>query len=238
MTGFAEHIVHMKYFLLAVFLCWGVEISAAQAEETFAELKTVGVGAIEADPDIASIPITVRVLDDDPGIVAERISTIISAVMDTLRSLGVDDSAIPGRSFAISTNHQSYQRDEPDYRADATLELTTRALDSLGVFVGAAIAAGATDISTIRFDTSERPRYREDALRLAVSAARREAQVVAEANGGSLHRLIRMTTLPETPFRNVYVEYERPLIQTDVLRPSSLTIEARVEATWMMGLDQ
>jgi hypothetical protein len=47
-----------------------------------------------------------------------------------------------------------------------------------------------------------------------------------------------MTTLQENPFRNVYVEYERPLIQTDVLRPSSLTIEARVEATWMMSLAQ
>ena len=221
------------FALVYLFLVTPV-MASAQSGTHFPELKTLGVGAVQAEPDLATIPITVRVLDDSPDVVGERASTIITAIVDTLKALGVHDSAIPSRSFTVSTNRQGTRTGEPDYRADASLQLTTSALDSLGIFIGAAISAGATDISNVRFDTSERPRLREEALKLAVASARREAEIVSEANGGTLGKLMHMTTIQETFVRNVYVEYERPLIQRDVISQSSLTIEARVEARWYM----
>ena len=82
------------------------------------------------------------------------------------------------------------------YRAQNTVQLEIRNLESVGKVIDAVLAAGATNLSALSLYASNTDGARREALQKAVAKARADAEVVASAAGGSLGSLLELTTEP------------------------------------------
>ena len=78
-----------------------------------------------------------------------------------------------------------------------------------GDVIDKALEAGANDVSSIRFDVKDRRAARDQAIKTAFETARRDAEVLAQASGSSLGRLVQLSigghqlgAVAETPSRS------------------------------------
>jgi len=74
------------------------------------------------------------------------------------------------------------------YRARATINVDVRELTLLANIIDTTLTAGATRVSDLRFRSNREEEARGEALRQAVRQARSDAEVLAEAAGGTLGR--------------------------------------------------
>ena len=156
-----------------------------------------GTGTIEIDPDFATMAVGVQVVMDDARSAADSLSLVLDQVMITLEGLGFPADSLTGRRFTVSPSRNALQGGRIEgYSAAANLRLRTFELARLPEIVQSVLDAGATDVNQVIFDSSRRSELREEALRLAMAAAERDATVLAEARGGRLGALLEISTSP------------------------------------------
>jgi uncharacterized protein YggE len=119
--------------------------------------------------------------------------------------------------------------------------------DDLGMvsrIVDVATKVGATSIDRVSYTSSRAEEARLEALAIAVSKARKEAEVMAAAAGGRLGGLALLTTNPAGSNPVLTRGYGVRTIQGAALTteatpdPSDLTITAVVEGHWMFVPNQ
>ena len=81
-----------------------------------------------------------------------------------------------------------------EFLARNTVRAIVRRLDDTGKVIDAALAAGATSIASVQFSSPTADDARRNALAMAVAQAQRDAEVLARAAGGTLGRLLSMST--------------------------------------------
>jgi uncharacterized protein YggE len=82
----------------------------------------------------------------------------------------------------------------PEFLARNTVRATVRRIDDTGKVIDAALAAGATSISSVQFSSPNTDEARRNALAIAVAQAQRDAETIAKASGGTLGRLVSMSS--------------------------------------------
>jgi uncharacterized protein YggE len=104
--------------------------------------------------------------------------------------------------------------------------------------IDAALSGGATQVSNIQFVRSDSKEARRNALALAVADARRDAEVLAQAAGGTLGKLVYITSgISAQPMLSTQLEGAMltgtvsGYPQTPVF-PGDLTISAVASARW------
>jgi hypothetical protein len=213
-----------------------------QAQEARPVIRVAGSGEVPLVPDFATFRIGVRVQDSTAEAAAAAMSSRIDAVVDTLEAMGFPQDSLPTRLFDVSAD-RAYREGNRivGYSAGVTLEVRTFELDRLAEFVGRAITAGATEAGGVRFDSTERSAARAEAIRLALEAAQRDAEVIAEARGGRLGRLIEISTVSggsgRTYVHATEFEMAGPPISGSVLTPDRIKVRASVEVLWELQRD-
>ena len=188
-----------------------------------------GTGTIEIDPDFATMAVGVQVVMDDARSAAD------SLVMITLEGLGFPADSLTGRRFTVSPSRNALQGGRIEgYSAAANLRLRTFELARLPEIVQSVLDAGATDVNQVIFDSSRRSELREEALRLAMDAAERDATVLAEARGGRLGALLEISTSPRA---NSGIMLRGPTTYNDgsMLTPEGIRITATASMTWLLA---
>ena len=84
-----------------------------------------------------------------------------------------------------------------DYQARSVLRLVVTALDSLGRYLDIALTHGATEVSDVDYTSDSVEVAGQRALAQAYGAAYAKAKALAEAAGGNLGPLLRLSTGPE-----------------------------------------
>ena len=213
----------------------------AQDESSGPVIRVVGTATEQVQPDYARISIGVTIQAKTPEEATAIMSQRIATVVDTLVALGFSRDSLPTRVFSIVTDRDYDQGNRVSgYTSALTLLLRTSELRRIAEFIGAALRAGATEIADVSFGSTQVEHAREAALRRAVAAARREATVIAEAQGGTLGSLLQMSTAAdESPFsRSIPLESveftaSRGISSISIM-PQALPITARVTASWRM----
>jgi uncharacterized protein YggE len=218
----------------AMLLVLGADGLAAQdsaGPRAASEIVTSGEGEASLTPDRAVVRIGVQTSARTAAEASSRNAARVQAVIDTLRKLGYRVDSLRTVGFGVTPNYD-YEagRRLVDYQASATLALTVSRLDRLGLTLDGVLAAGATDVSNIMFESNREAEGRATALGRALTTARADATALAAAAGGRLGRLLEVNTLsPVRPMPAMAMEMRA---SNAVLPPQDVVVNVTLQARW------
>ena len=192
--------MHRLILIGALTVLTGGEIAAqapAAGAPSVPEIANSGVGEVKLRPDRATLSVAVVTRATTAAAAgrlnAERMRPLLAA----LRRQSLPDSAITTSGYSVQidyTREPSATRPEiRGYVATNSVRVRLTRLDDLGLVIDTALAAGATGISNVTFESSLARAARQRAIGMAVRDARADAAAAAEAAGGTLGPIIEIS---------------------------------------------
>lgn len=151
-------------------------------------VTAAGQGMIYDTPDRAEISFSIQTEDASASTAQEKNSETVAAVMEVLTERGVEEKNIKTRGYDLYPTYD-YSGKNPrltGYVVTTRISVTDRTIEETGELLGAIVAAGANGIDSVSYSCSNYDSDYEQALAKAVQAARRKAEVMAEALGMEL----------------------------------------------------
>jgi uncharacterized protein YggE len=205
------------------------------------QIVTQGRAEVEVVPDRGEVVVQVETRAQAGGAAAEQNAQITRAVLDTLRrGFGLTDRDIGTLGYSLRPQYVYPGDGRPPsvvgFVANNLVRVRTRDLSRIGPIIDAAIRKGATGVSNISFSASGEADIRRAALSQAVANARRDAEAMATAAGGSLGDLIELTNESVQYFRQspqpmVMMEARAAVADTPI-QAGEQSISASVTARW------
>jgi uncharacterized protein len=168
--------------------------AAAAAQEAAEQPRTINVSAnatVEREPDRAVVLLAVESEAATARDAAAANAQLMERVIAAVRQAGVRDEAVRTVSYEIRPEYVRADRDrEPpriaSYRAINMVQVRVDAVQQAGSIIDAGLGAGANRVAGLRFELQDPGTARIEALREAMSIARREAEAIASAAGQRL----------------------------------------------------
>ena len=199
-------------------------------------LQVSGKGEITAKPDKANITISVETTNQNASTAVKENSEKMNKVMEQLKSqIGKNDKiSTTGYNLSpIYTYDEKTRKSElSGYRVSNSIVVESKNLGIVGKLIDSATQAGANRIESLSFDTDERDEYRRQALVRAVQDARETADIVANAAGVKIVKIIQISPSYEIPIP-IYREFAvtakaAPAPPPTQIEPGELTVSASV----------
>jgi uncharacterized protein YggE len=216
-------------------------VAAAQTGETTISasasapvIATNGRGEVRVAPDLARLQITVETRSSSASAAAADNATRLGRTVAAARAAGVDSSQINTAGYSVQTDYDGKGR-PVGFLVRNGLRIEVRRIADVGKVIDAALSAGATQVNGVQFLRSDVQESRRSALALAVAEARRDAEILAQAAGGTLGRLIYLTSGSATlsqPFEYATLTSGSMLIPSTPIMPGDLTVTAVANARW------
>jgi len=151
-------------------------------------VSVTGTGEIERVPDFARIFISVTNQADAVGEAVAANNEATSRALSRLAELGVAREDILTSNFQVYDTPERRDRDgnirpQPAYTAAHQLRVVTRDIDGVGQLAGEVLALDGMTFQSIAWGLDRSDEAQDEARRLAVADARRQAQVLTEAAG-------------------------------------------------------
>lgn len=146
-------------------------------------------------PDRATVRISVQTRASTASAAATENATKQSAVLASLRSLGIPNDQLSTADYNVSPEYRYEQNKSPvlvGYTVTNSVLADVRDLKLLGKVLDASLSNGANMISSLDFYASNTDAARQKAVGEAVAKARAEADVAARAAGGQLGGLVSL----------------------------------------------
>ncbi|MDR3709223.1 MAG: SIMPL domain-containing protein [Capsulimonadaceae bacterium] len=171
----------------------GVAMGASVEGAPLSNAITVtGTGELKVKPDIAYATIQLVTLDRVQTTAVANNATKTQGVIEVLRRSQIADRDIETQWYTVEPSYD--YRTTPaalvGYQASNTIKVTLRDVSKAGLILDKAVAAGATSVSGISFDMSDRSKNEGLALIEAIRNARAKADLVAGAAGVHVGRLL------------------------------------------------
>jgi uncharacterized protein YggE len=225
------------FFVLLV----AASVAAAQAGEmtisasaTSPVIATTGRGEVHVAPDQARLQIAVETRSSSASTAAADNATRLTRTIAAVRAAGIDSAQISTAGYSVATDYDGKGRPS-GFVVRNGLRIEVRRIADVGKIIDAALGAGATQVSGVQFFRSNLQDSRRSALSLAVAEARRDAEVLAGAAGGTLGKLIFLTSgfaqLP-TNFEYNTARITSGTITPTPIMPGELTVAAVANARW------
>ncbi len=204
-------------------------------------LSASGMGEAKVSPNRASVMINVQTRAATAAAAAADNAKRTRAVFDAMAKLGLPKDQVTTEGYSVYPEMQ-YGKDGgvprvAGYVATNTVKAETKQIDQAGSIIDAALAAGANLVNGVTFFASSIEQGRREAIGMAVSSARADADAMARAAGGSVGELIELTTGgPTVPPRPMYEmaamkSAMAPAAPTP-MNPGDLTVTVHVTARW------
>jgi uncharacterized protein YggE len=150
-----------------------------------------GSGVVYAVPDQATVQIGVSSQAPSASAALTDNSTKTAAVIETIKSLGVDEKDIQTRDFSIyPTYDQETNTKINGYQVTNAVVVIIRDVKNAGAILDQVVQSGANNISGLSFDVADPTAQQAEARAKAVAVARAKAETLATAAGVSLGEII------------------------------------------------
>ena len=181
-----------RFGVLAGALAFATLAGAAMADET-ARISVSGEGRSEARPDMATITIGVSTQAETARAALDENTARLGKVLEQLKASGIADRDLQTSGLNLGPM-MDYSTDRKPrvvgYQVSNQLTVRVRALETLGGVLDQTVSDGANEFRGLTFDLSE-PGPAMDAARVAaVKDARRKAEMMAEAAGVKLGKVM------------------------------------------------
>jgi uncharacterized protein YggE len=243
-------------FALALVFLVAAHAASAQANPTqprIPEITASGRGEVAITPDRATVLVSVESRAASAAAAASANSAKMSSVLDALRRAGLAQSDLTTSMYTVGQDPRS-MRIAPgtpgvpmmpvEFLARNTVRASVRRIDDVGKVIDAALAAGATSIASVQFSSPTTDEARRSAISMAASQAQKDADALARAAGGSLGRLLSISsTSPNAPFStsfssDTYFPMEAAIaggsaaLYPTMINPRDLTVVVSVFGRW------
>ena len=232
----------MLHRAIALFLLAPLVLEAQSGGQAPAlpQITTAATAEVQLKPDRARLTFSV----ESRGATAARAGSETArrqrAILDTLHALGMSADQMTTASLQISPEF-AYDARPPrliGYVARNTVRVEVREIEIIGSLIDGALAKEATGIGSLSFNSSKSDEARRQALELAVTRAKGEAESMARAAGGTLGPLIELAA-QQSYARPVAIDMAssaamsaRATDQTPVA-PGQMTVSAVVTGRWV-----
>jgi uncharacterized protein YggE len=175
----------------------------ASAQDSPPTLSASGEGVENAAPDTAVV--TLGVLSRAPTAreALDANNTDMEKVIQAVRGRAIADKDISTTGFSISPVYsqppQLRAGDQPAeptivaYQVSNQVRIVVHDIDKTGAVVDSAVTAGANQAGSINFDIDDRQALADKAIAAAIADARRKAELMAEAAGVRLVRVLSVS---------------------------------------------
>ena len=151
-------------------------------------LTVTGKGKVEAQPDIATIQLSVYVQAATAEEAQNQNNVKMDAVLTAIKALGVAERDIQTQEitvYPIMDNTKNTQ-EITGYSATNGITIKLRDVKKSGELVSAATQAGANEITSINFEVLDETAAYRQALSAAVEDANAKAAIMAKAAGADI----------------------------------------------------
>ena len=162
----------------------------------------------------------------------------VAKVVDTIRAAGVRDPDIGTSGFNVSPVYETLPEGAPadrparivGYEVSNEVRVTIRDIAASGAILDQVVTAGANQVNAIVFDVSDRTKPSDSALAAAIGDARRKAELMAEAAGVKLVRILDISASGSVP---VFARAEMSFAAKGVpVMPGEKEITANATVSW------
>ncbi len=148
-------------------------------------VSAIGSGTVTLAPDMASFSAGITTQDALVTTAQAANSAAMQAVIDTLLSRGIAREDLQTSSYSVYPVYD-YQTSSPTitgYEVSNTITVVVRDLTQLPTLLDAAVEAGANNVYSLGFQSSEQTAAYDQALSAAAQDALRKAALMAQAIG-------------------------------------------------------
>lgn len=210
------------------------EVAAASRVITVNSRESVSVV-----PDMAEIIIGVTNQDTDAKTCQEKNSESVTALIETLKSMEVAETSIQTSNYSLSTQNDWNNNGQIiGYEMSTELTVEDVELEQVGNILAAAVNAGANEIRSVSYLSSQYDVSYQEALKLAVAKAEEKAQTLAEAGGctlGSVAEIIEYSDNQEARYQNSSASVMRGGMGAGAaadMMPGEISIEANISVSF------
>lgn len=187
----------LRGVLTAVFLCFGASAGLAQSAQPESQITVSGEGSVFAVPDMALITMGATAEAETAKAAMDQTSDITAAILEQLAGFDIAPRDMQTSDLSLqpvwSNRSESNGRPRIDgYQASNRVTVRIRNLANLGPVLDAVLTDGANRLNGLQFTVSDPDPLMNEARRKAVADARAKAELLAEAAGVELGRLISL----------------------------------------------
>ena len=154
---------------------------ATSSDDPFRYLTVTGVGQATAEPDIVELLLTIEVTAGTADSAAARNASVLRAIRSALDETGATGVETVTESYTVQPGRRDQRTNDPfEHKATHTLRVIAQDVSDAGRLVDLAVSSGPVQVRGVRFGLKDAEPLREEALRLAVDAAKRKARLIAE----------------------------------------------------------
>jgi uncharacterized protein YggE len=153
-------------------------------------ITVMGTGTARAVPDVADWSFGVQADAETASAALEEASAATRRIIDALRDAGIVQEDLRTEQVSLYPRTTNDGRAVIGYTASSSVHAIVRDLDQAGAVVDAAVEAGANQVYGPSLSRSDENELYRDALRAGVADARAKAQVIADAAGVTLGKVV------------------------------------------------
>ena len=176
-------------------------------DSTRAEIVTAATGEAQLVPDRATVYIGVQSRGATAAVAARDNAQRQRAVIESIVAAGIPREQIGTENYSVAPDTRYDQATQKTtvvgYIVNNVVRVELHRVDQVASVLDAALAKGANQINSLDFFASNSDSARHVALVQAIARAHADAEVMAQAAGGSLGPLIELSTSDAGP-RPVY----------------------------------
>lgn len=184
-------IVNLVFFVMPAIRQYGNSLAPSRVISVSAEGKTI------VSPDIAEASFSVVSQGKNPDELSSVNNAKMSAVIQNLKSQGIDAKDIKTSGYNLSPNYQYDESTRRNYISGYTLTQTVlvkiRDLSKAAKIVGGVTPLGVNQIGGISFTIEDPEKFLEEARAEAFKKAQEKANKMAGENGARLGQVLNIS---------------------------------------------
>ena len=196
-------------------------------------VSVIGEGRATVAPDLATVQLGVETTDTTLTAAQADNAARSAALRARLGASGIAPRDIQTTSYQVGQDHGP--EGPRGYRVANMVRVTVRALDTLGAILDAAIEAGANQIHSIGFRSSDTTAAQRQAREVAVTDAHTRAAHYAALTGTQLGSVIAIAETGATPPSFAPAGAMRAMRMTTPIEPGEETITATIQITYVLA---
>ena len=201
-----------------------------------------GEEKVKATPDIAEIRYSVYTQKKDAKSCQATNAQDVDAVVSLLKGKGIDEKDIKTSNVGLNPIYDwNDGRKITGYEMTTEIVVSSVPIDEAGTIISDSVNAGINSIDSVQYQCSNFDELYEEALKNAITAARKKADLMAEAGG---KKVVAMTQVQELSSSDQAVAYasnnmkQMAVMEMDSadtgtsLMPGEVEVEAEVSVTF------
>jgi len=204
-------------------------------------LTSTAEGSIDVTPDIVTVTLGVVSNGQTAAEALDANSRDMNTAIEAIKKAGIAEKDIGTTGFNVSPVYARQPDNQPDepakvigYEVSNQVTITIRDLKASGAILDKVVGAGANRISGISFDVADAKTPADAALKNAIAESRRKAELMAEAAGVKLVRIVSINA--DGGARPVFAAYDGGMMRAakapTPIMAGSRTVTAMATIVW------